>query len=201
MIPIDCKITNFSLNLSSYILLPVTPSQSLGTSDKHGITICAYVKNFVWEVQSKNVFFYRPYKPHCSKRSSSYRTAKCSITTKYSISGSYRTPLKHSIVPGRLSQAQVNFLHCWLDGQSTQTRLEYHSIVFINILVNFDDGSIDEHFILVNKRKILKHITVKIQLKKTKYHNQTHFVIEGALQTHCWYKMGEIPHRTTDTLF
>ena len=59
------------------------------------------IKNFAWEVLSNKAFFIqgRPYKPHCSIFSG-YRTTKCYITIKYSISGSYRTFLALGSVPG-----------------------------------------------------------------------------------------------------
>ena len=68
--------------------------------------------------------------------------------------GSYRTLLllalssagqAHSLL--KTSQPSQHKLHnswyCWLDDQSTQTRQSKHSIVFIHILVDFDDGSIN----------------------------------------------------------
>ena len=68
----------------------------------HGGVTYYKPKIFVWEVQSDKVFFYRPYKTHCSILNN-YKTAKCAITTKCFILGSYRTLPALSSVPGRLT--------------------------------------------------------------------------------------------------
>jgi len=100
--------------------------------------------------KAKKVFFIGHMHKFCCSILSSYRTAKCSTTNKCSISGSYKTPQALISVPGRLIACkrlpvQDSSPHRWQDAQSPQTRLNNHSILFINILVSFDDGSIDEH--------------------------------------------------------
>ena len=91
----------------------------------------------------KKSIFYSPHKPHCSILSS-YRTAKCSITTKCP---SYRTPARQANSLLNTSQPSQHKLIAhtagWMANPPKPGLHDYHAIVFI--LVNFDNGSIDEH--------------------------------------------------------